>query len=164
MDVCWIKSLHSSKFPLLFKIAVWNVCHMHDLVFCQQMQKGIIGEFSIPICPCFPRRLPCNVFCICLLTDTNRYQKYKSVELGDQLMFPPDGLEVLGGLTAPIWDGSRLLDLAEGLPCIARRATWVCDFYKYIFQLEQISSVIWRNTFYKVDKYICKLKKKKMHF
>ena len=85
MDVCWIKSLHSSKFPLLFKIAVWNVCHMHDLVFCQQMQKGIIGEFSIPICPCFPRRLPCYVFCICLLTYTNRYQKYKSVELGDQL-------------------------------------------------------------------------------
>ena len=29
-------------------------------------------------------RLPCCVFCICLLT-TNRYQKYKSVELGDQL-------------------------------------------------------------------------------
>ena len=28
-----------------------------------------------------------NVFCICLLTytNTNRYQKYKSVELGDQL-------------------------------------------------------------------------------
>ena len=117
MDVCWIKSLHSSKFPLLFKIAVWNVCHMYDLVFCQQMQKGIIGEFSIPICPCFPRRLPCYVFFICLLTDTNRYQKYKSVELGDQLMFPPDGLEVMGGLTAPIWDGSRLPDLAEGLPC-----------------------------------------------
>ena len=28
-------------------------------------------------------RLPCYVFCICLLT--NKYQKYKSVELGDQL-------------------------------------------------------------------------------
>ena len=38
-----------------------------SFVFCQQMQKGIIGEFSIPICPCFPRRLPCYVFCICLL-------------------------------------------------------------------------------------------------
>ena len=30
-------------------------------------------------------RLPRYVFCICLLTNTNRYQKYKSVELGDQL-------------------------------------------------------------------------------
>ena len=30
-----------------------------------------------------PSRLPCYVFCICLLT--NKYQKYKSVELGDQL-------------------------------------------------------------------------------
>ena len=29
-------------------------------------------------------RLPCYVFCICLLT--NKYQKYKSVELGDQLL------------------------------------------------------------------------------
>ena len=29
-------------------------------------------------------RLPCYVFCICLLA-TNKYQKYKSVELGDQL-------------------------------------------------------------------------------
>ena len=28
-------------------------------------------------------RLPCYVFCICMLT--NKYQKYKSVELGDQL-------------------------------------------------------------------------------
>ena len=28
-------------------------------------------------------RLPCYVFCICLLT--NKYQKYKSVELDDQL-------------------------------------------------------------------------------
>ena len=28
-------------------------------------------------------KLPCYVFCICLLT--NKYQKYKSVELGDQL-------------------------------------------------------------------------------
>ena len=32
-----------------------------------------------------PSRLPCYVFCICLLT-TNKYQKYKSVELGDQLV------------------------------------------------------------------------------
>ena len=30
-----------------------------------------------------PCRLPCYVFSICLLT--NRYQKYKSVEWGDQL-------------------------------------------------------------------------------
>ena len=32
-------------------------------------------------------RLPCYVFCICMLTDmsTNEYQKYKSIELGDQL-------------------------------------------------------------------------------
>ena len=30
-------------------------------------------------------RLPCYVFCICLLTYTNKYHKYKSVELGDQL-------------------------------------------------------------------------------
>ena len=32
-------------------------------------------------------RLPCYVFCICLLTytNTNKEQKYKSVELGDQL-------------------------------------------------------------------------------
>ena len=28
-------------------------------------------------------RLPCYVFCICMLT--NKYQKYNSVELGDQL-------------------------------------------------------------------------------
>ena len=26
-------------------------------------------------------RLPCYVFCICLLTTTNKYQKYKSVEI-----------------------------------------------------------------------------------
>ena len=31
-------------------------------------------------------RLPCHVFCIGLLT-TNKYQKYKSVELGDQLLY-----------------------------------------------------------------------------
>ena len=30
-----------------------------------------------------PNRWPCYVFCICMLT--NKYQKYKSVELGDQL-------------------------------------------------------------------------------
>ena len=30
-----------------------------------------------------PSRLPCSVFCIFLLTSTNKYQKYKSVELGD---------------------------------------------------------------------------------
>ena len=34
--------------------------------------------------PCTSSRLPCYVFCICLLT--NKYQKYKSVELGDQLL------------------------------------------------------------------------------
>ena len=33
-------------------------------------------------------RLPCYVFCICLLT--NKYQKYKSVELGDQLDYDDD--------------------------------------------------------------------------
>ena len=32
-------------------------------------------------------RLPCYVVCICL--STNRYQKYKSVELGDQLEWYP---------------------------------------------------------------------------
>ena len=44
-----------------------------------------------------PSRLPCYVFCICMLTkfrrstgvttanSTNKYQNYKSVELGDQL-------------------------------------------------------------------------------
>ena len=40
-----------------------------------------------------PSRLPCYVFCICLLT--NKYQKYKSVELGDQL--PP---------SQPVWHPS----------------------------------------------------------
>ena len=33
-------------------------------------------------------RLPCYVFCIFLLT-TNKYQKYKSVKLGDQLTSLP---------------------------------------------------------------------------
>ena len=42
-------------------------------------------------CVALTSRLPCYVFCICLLTIfillfiTNKYQKYKSVELGDQL-------------------------------------------------------------------------------
>ena len=42
-------------------------------------------------------RLPCYVFCICLLTtgvatanSINKYQKYKSVELGDQLGYTKD--------------------------------------------------------------------------
>ena len=34
---------------------------------------------------CCSSRLHCYVFCFCLLT-TNKYQKYKSVELGDQLL------------------------------------------------------------------------------
>ena len=33
---------------------------------------------------CLAGKLPYYVFCICLLT--NKYQKYKAVELGDQLM------------------------------------------------------------------------------
>ena len=38
-------------------------------------------------------RLPCYVFCICL--STNKYQKYKSVELGDQLII----VEMRGDVT-----------------------------------------------------------------
>ena len=47
------------------------------------------GQFS---------RLPCYVFCICPLT--YKYQKYKSVELGDQLRsFYPDDQQNVAQLT-----------------------------------------------------------------
>ena len=46
---------------------------------------SILGMGRIVInVKCFTSRLPCYVFCICLLT--NKDQKYKSVELGHQLI------------------------------------------------------------------------------
>ena len=44
-----------------------------------------VEDFSGFICP--PSRLPCHVFYICMLTNI-KYQKYKPVELGDQLHIP----------------------------------------------------------------------------
>ena len=47
-------------------------------VFCLFVE--ISSPFTIPA-----SRLPCYVFCICMLIYTNKYQKYKSVYLSDQL-------------------------------------------------------------------------------
>ena len=44
-----------------------------------------VEDFTGFICP--PSRLPCHVFYICMFTNI-KYQKYKPVELGDQLLSP----------------------------------------------------------------------------
>ena len=41
-------------------------------------------------------RLPCHVFCICMMTNINN-KKYKSVELGDQLDTFLPGVNMTGG-------------------------------------------------------------------
>ena len=46
-------------------------------------------------------RLPCYVFCICLLTNKNKYQKYKSVELGDELNHHHHHLDSLNAVLRP---------------------------------------------------------------
>ena len=69
-------------------------CHM---IPCNTLPWNTLQYLAIPYntmhyhktlynIACKTSRLPCYVFCICLFT--NKYQKYKSVELGDQLTSP----------------------------------------------------------------------------
>ena len=75
----WVYFVESLLLPLQFSLALG----MAATCICSNVNNVRCSSYQ-------PRRLPSYVFYVCLLkNEYNKYQKYKSVELGDQLLSTP---------------------------------------------------------------------------
>ena len=75
----WVYFVESLLLPLQFSLALG----MAATCICSNVNNVRCSSYQ-------PSRLPSYVFYVCLLTNEyNKYQKYKSVELGDQLLSTP---------------------------------------------------------------------------
>ena len=90
---------------LLWQPLSLNMSKLYYSQFKRALLRFDTSGFMIP--RLVPKISPCDDFC----------EGQKDMENLDLHVSPPDRLEVMAGLTALIWDGSRWPDLAEGLPC-----------------------------------------------
>ena len=74
---------------LMMMMTMLTILWSLSIIYQQNLMIAVIVMMTMTSLNLIPEgTLPCYVFCICLLT-TNKYQKYKSVEMGNELI--PEG-------------------------------------------------------------------------